>query len=136
MSTNLTWSDSPIHNELAAWELLKEARRERDEAREGWLDEIQKGQAELRKAEQLYNNAIRERDEAREQRDRLADQLDDAVAEATNAVNDIIGMKWQRDMLAEALQKVVTAWDFAEWLDENDFESFRTALQSLTPNEL
>jgi len=29
-----TWSDSPIHNELAAWELLKEARRERDEARE------------------------------------------------------------------------------------------------------
>jgi hypothetical protein len=40
----------------------------------------------------------------------------------------------QRDRLAEALQKVVTAWDFAEWLDENDFESFREALQSLTPN--
>jgi hypothetical protein len=34
MSTDLTWSDSPIHDELTAWELLKEARRERDEARE------------------------------------------------------------------------------------------------------
>ena len=42
----------------------------------------------------------------------------------------------QRDRLAEALQKVVTAWDFAEWLDENDFEAFREALQSLNqPNE-
>jgi len=32
MNTPQTWSDSPIHDELAAWELLKEARRERDEA--------------------------------------------------------------------------------------------------------
>jgi hypothetical protein len=39
----------------------------------------------------------------------------------------------QRDRLAEALDKVVDAWDHAEWLDENDFESFRAALQSLTP---
>jgi len=43
----------------------------------------------------------------------------------------------QRDRLAEALDKVVDAWDHAEWLDENDFESFRAALQSLTnQNEL
>lgn len=41
----------------------------------------------------------------------------------------------QRDRMAEALQKVVTAWDLAEWLDENDFESFRATLQSLNPNE-
>jgi chromosome segregation ATPase len=40
----------------------------------------------------------------KEQRDRLVDQLDDAVAEATNAVNDIIRMKWQRDRLAEAIR--------------------------------
>ena len=39
----------------------------------------------------------------------------------------------QRDSLAEALDKVVDAWDHAEWLDENDFESFRAALQSLPP---
>ena len=56
---------------------------------------------------QLARKLERERDEAREQRDRLV----------------------------EALQKVVTAWDFAEWLDENDFESFRAALQSLTTKE-
>jgi hypothetical protein len=41
----------------------------------------------------------------------------------------------QRDRLAEALQKVVTSWDHAEWLDENDFESFRATLQSLTPKK-
>ena len=41
----------------------------------------------------------------------------------------------QRDRLAEALRKVVTAWDSSEWLDENDFEAFRATLQSqsLTP---
>jgi len=39
---------------------------------------------------------LRERNEARE-------QLDDAIVEATNAVNDIIGVRYQRDRLAEAL---------------------------------
>ena len=37
----------------------------------------------------------------------------------------------QRDRLTEALQKLVTSWDEATWLDEIDFESFREALQSL-----
>jgi hypothetical protein len=42
----------------------------------------------------------------------------------------------QRDRLAEALQKVLKSWDDETWLDGNEFESFREALQSLTPNEL
>jgi len=42
MNTPHTWSDSPIHDELAAWELLKEARRERDEARE-YADRLAEG---------------------------------------------------------------------------------------------
>jgi len=42
MNTPQTWSDSPIHDELAAWELLKEARRERDEARE-YADRLAEG---------------------------------------------------------------------------------------------
>jgi signal transduction histidine kinase len=42
MNTPQTWSDSPIHDELAAWELLKEARRERDEARE-YADKLAEG---------------------------------------------------------------------------------------------
>jgi hypothetical protein len=33
----------------------------------------------------------------------LQRERDEAIAEATNAVNDIIGMKWQRDRLAEAV---------------------------------
>ena len=42
-------------------------------------------------------------------------------------------LKRERDGLAKALQKVVTAWDYSEWLDENDIEAFRGTLQSLTP---
>jgi hypothetical protein len=50
--------------------------------------------------------------------------------------NTLKSVTEQRDRLAEALDKVLDAWDHAEWLDENDFESFRAALQSLTsPNE-
>tara|TARA_R110000868_G_scaffold67241_1_gene199781 strand:- start:262 stop:633 length:372 start_codon:yes stop_codon:yes gene_type:complete len=43
---------------------------------------------------------------AREEIKELNDKLDDAVADSTNAVNDIIRMKWQRDTLAEALDKI------------------------------
>jgi len=78
-----------------------------------------------------YDQAIEQLTAAREEIKELNDKLDDAVADATNAVNDIIRMKWQRDRLAEALEKVVTSWDEATWLDEIEFESFREALQSL-----
>jgi hypothetical protein len=54
--------------------------------------------------------------------------------ERDEAREELATITAQRDRLAEALQKVVTSWDFAEWLDENDIESFRTALQSLTPS--
>tara|TARA_R110000822_G_scaffold305549_1_gene431357 strand:- start:718 stop:1308 length:591 start_codon:yes stop_codon:yes gene_type:complete len=76
---------------------------------------------------QLERELIAAREEIKE----LNDKLDDAVADATNAVNDIIRMKAQRDRLAEALHKVVTSWDEATWLDEIEFEAFREALQSL-----
>jgi hypothetical protein len=45
------------------------------EARNGWADEIQKGQAELRNAETLYNAALAHRDITIQQRDRLAEAL-------------------------------------------------------------
>ena len=44
---------------------------------------------------------------------------------------DVKALTEQRDRLAEALQKVVTSWDEATWLDDNEFESFREALQSI-----
>ena len=33
----------------------------------------------------------------------------------------------------EALAKVVKAWDYAEWLNENDFEAFRETLTQTAP---
>jgi hypothetical protein len=50
---------------------------------------------------------------------------------------EVYELREQRDRLAEALQIVLTSWDDATWLDDNQFESFRETLQSLTnPNEL
>jgi hypothetical protein len=72
----------------------------------------------------------RERDEAREEAIRTREFMDYGFAKAQEELTD---MTEQRDRLAESLDKVVDAWDHAEWLDENDFESFRKALQSLTP---
>jgi kynureninase len=83
----------------------------------------------------------RERDEAREYADKLAEGLPDGMlpkdVEVLREANlglatELATVTEQRDRLAEALDKVVDAWDHAEWLDENDFESFRKALQSLT----
>ena len=51
-----------------------------------------------------WQEASKELTAAREEIEELNDKLDDAVAESTNAVNDIIRMKWQRDRLAEALK--------------------------------
>lgn len=87
--------------------------------------------------------------QARDQRDRLAEELvvwkheaeivraelkkaDDAFE---SNISTYIDLRGQRDRLAEALQKVVTSWDDATWLDNNEFESFREALQYLTPNK-
>ena len=91
-------------------------------------------------------NLIRDRDEAREQLALTEKNLEISMQQTKQAVQDRADehvvlirdrdeARGQRDRLAEALQKVVTAWDLAEWLDENDFESFRATLQSLTTNE-
>ena len=55
---------------------------------------------------------------AREEIKELNDKLDDAVADATNAVNDIIRMKWQRDRLAEALEITRDRLSFYSPLDD------------------
>jgi hypothetical protein len=77
----------------------------------------------------------RQRDEAREESIRFAALANLAHIHATGGCSyiELHKVTAQRDRLAEALDKVVDAWDHAEWLDENDFESFRKALQSLTP---
>ena len=74
----------------------------------------------------------RERNDAIEMMRRTRDNSGQIIA---SQANENILLTEQRDRMAEALQKVVTAWDFAEWLDENDFEAFRDTLQSLTTTE-
>ena len=55
----------------------------------------------------------------------------DLLNESRKLEKELTTITEQRDRLAEALQKVVTSWDEATWLDDNEFESFREALQSL-----
>ena len=71
-----------------------------------------------------------ERDEAREQRDRLLEQQEQW--RLSSVCRELVE---QRDRLAAALQKVVTSWDDASWLDNHDFEAFREVLRSLTTTE-
>ena len=54
---------------------------------------------------------------AREEIKELNDKLDDAVADATNAVNDIIRMKWQRDRLADLVKQFIYILDITEESD-------------------
>ena len=68
---------------------------------------------------------------AREEIERLKDHCRIKVKALINQTSERMKAEQQRDRLAEALQKVVTSWDEATWLDENEFESFREALQSL-----
>ncbi len=42
-------------------------------------------------------------------------------------------LKDENKRLRVALQKVVTSWDDSDWLDENDFEQFRTILTKTKP---
>jgi len=67
------------------------------------------------------------------ERDRLAEQIKANHKGTLMLERMVYQSREQRDRLAEALDKVVDAWDHAEWLDENDFESFRAVLQSLPP---
>ena len=66
--SNTTEMDNDTQFELAAWELLQEARRERDEAREELLEQARLlGMSSEREAK-----LISDRDEAREKYDTLA----------------------------------------------------------------
>jgi chorismate mutase len=77
---------------------------------------------------------ISERGRLAEEVGQLKSRLTQTMGAVTISRNGYLQeLEQQRDRLAEALDKVVDAWDHAEWLDENDFESFRAALQSLTP---
>lgn len=79
----------------------------------------------------LLNKLERERDEARGQRDRLLEEREQW--RISSVCRELVE---QRDRLAADLRKVVTSWDEATWLDDNEFESFRESLQSLTPNAI
>jgi hypothetical protein len=82
-------------------EVLREANlglaMELAEAREGWADEIQKGQADLRNAETLYNAALAHRDITIQQRDRLAGALQ-------NLCDSFLGNKSSRDITAQLVE--------------------------------
>ena len=117
---------------------LTQRKRERDEAREGWADEIRKGQAELRNAEQLYNEAIRERDEAREYADKLVAHKDmvclpkdlevlreanlGLAVELNEAQNEIIGWKNKWDCAIDMTARAENALDemTLRWERTND----------------
>ena len=78
----------------------------------------------------------RELTAAREEIKELNDKLDDAVADATNAVNDIIRMKWQRDRLAEAMQTIIRIYENADkGCIPSSSDMYDEALQSLTTTE-
>lgn len=57
------------------------------------------------------------------------------IAATMRCVDALGEVTYQQDRLAEEWQKVVTAWDLAELLDENAFEALGEVIQSLTPNE-
>jgi kynureninase len=125
---------------IATWRKTKE---ERDEARDQ-RDRLAEACDQYSEDEILckLQTVTAQRDEARDYADRLAEGLPEGMlpkdVEVLREANlglatELSAVTEQRDRLAEALQKVVTAWDDAEWLDENDFEAFRATLQSLTP---
>jgi hypothetical protein len=95
---------------------------------------ITKGKPTHWVSQEFARRIERERDEARETIATMEIRHAAVMLHTQGIVDEANQFREQRDSLAEALQKVVTAWDFAEWLDENDFEAFRAALQSLTPN--
>lgn len=68
-------------------------------------------EAEAWRSDELLEQRDNELTAAREEIKELNDKLDDAVSDATNAVNDIIRMKWQRDRLAEELTTTRQAHD-------------------------
>ena len=70
----------------------------------------------------------RERNDAIEMMKRTKNNSGEIIA--SQVVENII-LTQERDRLAEALQKVVTSWDDAAWLDNHDFEAFREVLRSL-----
>jgi len=140
-----TWSDSPIHDELAAWELLKEARRERDEARE-YADKLAEGLPEgmLPKDVEVLREAnlglatelatvTEQRDEAREKIE-FSREWSAAIADiADDLRSEIAAVTEQRDRLAEAVNAATIL--IAAKNRHNTmlaYEGLRAAIQSLT----
>ena len=64
-------------------------------------------------------------------REMLPEYRSASLSDVERRVDECIKLREQRDRLAEALHKVVTSWDEATWLDDNEFEAFREALQFL-----
>jgi len=86
----------------------------------------------------------RERDEARETvksltmtsfdllaaLEKARDERDEAVAEATNAVNDIIGIRWKLNSLVEACQNLIDVQ--GRHNTEIAFNKMKSILESIT----
>lgn len=60
------------------------------------------------------------------------DPLIDLIGDLNKVINrrdhKIRTLTEQRDRMAEALREVVKSWDDSTWLNENDFERFRTLI--------
>jgi ppGpp synthetase/RelA/SpoT-type nucleotidyltranferase len=64
---------------------------------------------------------------------KLERERDEAIAEATNAVNDIIGVRWKLNSLAEACQNLIDVK--GRHNTEIAFNKMKSILESITSNE-
>ena len=136
-----TDAENDLQCELAAWELLKEATRERDEARE-ILREIRDNEVnpEDEADRFLRDHAPSELSKVREQRDRLAEEIKQLKSRLTQTMGAVTisrngyvqEMEQQRDRLAEALARTR---NMIQTHPEAAESCATEALQSLTPND-
>jgi hypothetical protein len=139
--TPKTDAENDLQCELAAWELLKEATRERDEARE-ILREIRDNEVnpEDEADRFLRDHAPSELSKVREQRDRLAEEIKQLKSRLTQTMGAVTisrngyvqEMEQQRDRLAEALARTR---NMIQTHPEAAESCATEALQSLTPND-
>jgi hypothetical protein len=88
--------------------------------------------AATKKVVELHNENVQLHTELADAKCKLAkyqnDSGDDSLYNVRRLRSELAEAIKQRDALAGALREVVNSWDDSTWLDENDFERFRTLI--------